>query len=132
MLPHHRSASDRRHHVSVLWYWVTPPPFSVALDPTVATSRWHLAHLPKVDEIFGRSDHALALQDPQGRIGLKALSLFFNRLESEKKKAASETDAAKVGRKRLKSGVTGETSHEHATNMGHRFPNGKRNLMMNK
>jgi hypothetical protein len=40
--------------------------------------------------------------------------------------------AAKVGRKRLKSGVTGETSHEHTTNMGPGSPDGKRNFMMNK
>jgi hypothetical protein len=50
----------------------------------------------------------------------------------EKKEAASETDAAKVGRKRLKSGVTGETSHEHVTNMDQCFPDCKRNLMLNK
>jgi hypothetical protein len=61
-----------------------------------------------------------------------AKSRFFKRLRGEKKKAASSSDAAKVGRKRLKSGVTGETSHEHVTNMEHCFPDGKRNLMMNK
>jgi hypothetical protein len=58
--------------------------------------------------------------------------LFFRSLWSKKKEAAPETDAAKVGRKRLKSGVTGETSHEHATNMEQCFPNGKRNLRLNK
>jgi hypothetical protein len=51
---------------------------------------------------------------------------------AEKKEAASETDAAKVGRKRLKSGVTGETSHEHVTNMDQCSPDCKRNLMLNK
>jgi hypothetical protein len=53
-------------------------------------------------------------------------------MRTAQKKAASETDAAKVGRKRLKSGVTGETSHEHATNMQHYISDSKRNLMVNK
>jgi hypothetical protein len=45
-----------------------------------------------------------------------------------RKIAAPETDAAKVGRKRLKSGVTGETSHEHNANMAHRLHLGKRKV----
>jgi hypothetical protein len=50
----------------------------------------------------------------------------------KRKKPRQGSDAAKVGRKRLKSGATGETSHEHATNMEQCSPNGKRNLMVNK
>ena len=58
--------------------------------------------------------------------------MYYIEILLKKKEAAPETDAAKVGRKRLKSGVTGETSHEHATNMEQCFPNGKRNLRLNK
>jgi len=46
----------------------------------------------------------------------------------EKKRPRQRTDAAKVGRKRLKSGVTGETSHEHFTNMTWGFIIGKRKI----
>ena len=39
----------------------------------------------------------------------------------KRKKPRQGSDAAKVGRKRLKSGVTGETSHEHDTQYGAPF-----------